>query len=123
MTETVLCKGCKMDFMTSPEEYTGDGYCVPCHVHSIGDMSRGECGCFDCEAEAEELPEWSPSGYNGLAYFGKEGAAGYRGYVVRVTDENPVEWFAYAWDVTTETHRWAGQHDTEEGARAVLEAI
>lgn len=112
-----------MDLLTPPSEYEGDGYCVPCHVHSIGDMSRGECGCLDCEAEAEEVPEWSPSGYNGLAYLGKQYTPEYRGYVVRVTDGNPVEWFAYAWDLTTETHRWAGQHENEMVARAILEGI
>ncbi|MBD0739818.1 hypothetical protein [Streptomyces sp. CBMA29] len=74
------------------------------------------------------MAEWISGGYDGLAYLGKQYTADYRGYVVRVSEGNPekrkpVEWFAYAWDVTTETHRWAGQHETEEGARAVLESI
>ncbi|AEW94071.1 MULTISPECIES: hypothetical protein [Streptomycetaceae] len=30
-----------------------DAICTECHVHSIGDMSRDECGCTDCEENAE----------------------------------------------------------------------
>jgi hypothetical protein len=61
--------------------------------------------------------------YDGLSKFGVEGTPDYRGYVVRVVDNDPAIWFAYAYDQDDEHTFWIGKSDTEAGARALLERL
>jgi hypothetical protein len=41
------------------------------------------------------MHEWLQGSYDGIFYLRHEGAADYRGYVVRVDDSEPAQWFAY----------------------------